>query len=273
MSLVSGKENSRLHDAIYTLFSALFVHLPFMISAGHLDKVLLLSFKSADADIEESSDESRQESLRLMARKVDVSATLGAVDRNWQRAVETGPIAVNEILEVVTIAVEKHPKSVIAKNIGILTKILFKAFDLRREQTALGDKAIFESTAIDEAESALNDVTIKMIYKLNDSTFRPIFLRFVEWATTGAPKKDEQAQVSRLTTFYKFLEVFFGTLQVSSIHHNLSLQCLTYLVHRYRILQLRVGERRQRPEYHRSLKDPKVSLAGSPPHAPQILRA
>ncbi|KGO59818.1 HEAT, type 2 [Penicillium expansum] len=212
LSLVSGKENSRLHDAVFTLFSALFVHLPFMISAGHLDKILLLSFKSANADIEESSDESRQESLRLMARKVDVGATLGAVDRNWQSAVEAGPIAVNELLEVVTIAVDKHPKSTIAKNIGVLTKILFKAFDLRREQIALGDKAIFESTAIDEAEVALNDVTIKMIYKLNDSTFRPIFLKFVEWATTGAPK-DEQAQISRLTTFYKFLEVFFGTLQ------------------------------------------------------------
>ncbi|KXG53254.1 uncharacterized protein PGRI_003040 [Penicillium griseofulvum] len=212
LSLAAGKENSRLHDAVFTLFSALFVHLPFMISAGHLDKMLLLSFKSANADIEESSDESRQESLRLMARKVDVAATLGAVDRNWQHAVQAGPIAVNELLEVVTIAVEKHPKSTISKNINVLTKIIFKAFDLRREQIALGDKAIFESTAIDEAEAALNDVTIKMIYKLNDSTFRPIFLKFVEWATTGAPK-DDQAQTSRLTTFYKFLEVFFGTLQ------------------------------------------------------------
>lgn len=217
LSLVPGKENSRLHDAVFTLFSALFVHLPFMISPGHLDKIILLSFKSANADIEESSDESRQESLRLMARKVDVGATLGAVDRNWQHAVQAGPIAVNELLEVVTIAVDKHPKSTIAKNIGVLTKVLFRAFDLRREQIALGDDALFESSAIDEAEAALNDVTIKMIYKLNDSTFRPIFLKFVEWATTGAPKKDEQGQVSRLTTFYKFLEVFFGTLQVCVI--------------------------------------------------------
>jgi U3 small nucleolar RNA-associated protein 10 len=183
-----------------------------MISAVHLDKIILLSFKSANADIEESSDESRQETLRLMARKVDVGATLGAVDRNWQKAVEAGPAAVTEILEVVTLAVEKHPKSTIAKNITVLTKIIFQAFDLRREQVALGDAAIFEASDIDESEAAVNNVTIKMIYKLNDSTFRPIFLKFVEWATTGA-KKDEQAQVSRLTTFYKFLEVFFGTLQ------------------------------------------------------------
>jgi U3 small nucleolar RNA-associated protein 10 len=274
LSLVSGEENSRLHDAVFTLFSALFVHLPFMISAGHLDKMLLLSFESANADIEESSDESRQECLRLMARKVDVGATLGAVDRNWQHAVEAGPIAVNEILEVVTIAVDKHPKSTIAKNIGVLTNILFKAFDLRREQIALGDKAIFESTAIDEAEVALNDVTIKMIYKLNDSTFRPIFLKFVEWATTGS-SKDEQARISRLTTFYKFLEVFFATLQVCFLTIILTLIFITNTssVNCHRVLQLRVGECRQCPEHVGSLQGPEVSVVGCPSYAPQVLRA
>lgn len=273
LSLVSGKENSRLHDAVFTLFSALFVHLPFMISAGHLDKMMLLSFKSANADIEESSDESRQESLRLMARKVDVGATLGAVDRNWQHAIQAGPIAVNEILEVVTIAVDKHPKSTIAKNVGVLTKILFKAFDLRREQIALGDKAIFESTAIDEAEVALNDVTIKMIYKLNDSTFRPIFLKFVEWATTGS--KDELARISRLTTFYKFLEVFFGTLQVSflTIIFTLIFITNTSSVNCHRVLQLCVGERCQCPEHVGSLQGPEVPVVGCPSYAPQVLRA
>jgi U3 small nucleolar RNA-associated protein 10 len=274
LSLVSGEENSRLHDAVFTLFSALFVHLPFMISAGHLDKMLLLSFESANADIEESSDESRQECLRLMARKVDVGATLGAVDRNWQHAVEAGPIAVNEILEVVTIAVDKHPKSTIAKNIGVLTNILFKAFDLRREQIALGDKAIFESTAIDEAEVALNDVTIKMIYKLNDSTFRPIFLKFVEWATTGS-SKDEQARISRLTTFYKFLEVFFATLQVCFLTIILTLIFITNTssVNCHRVLQLRVGECSQCPEHVGSLQGPEVSVVGCPSYAPQVLRA
>ncbi|KAJ5087020.1 hypothetical protein NUU61_008327 [Penicillium alfredii] len=211
LSLAPGKENSRLHDAIFSLFSALFVHLPFMMSDTHLDKILLLSFQSANAAIDESGEETRLEALRLMARKVDVGATLGTINRNWQRAVKAGPEATNEALQVVSLAVEKHPKSTIVKNVGVLTKILFNAFDLRREQVALGEGAAFDSSDLDGAESALNDVTIKMIYKLNDSTFRPIFIKFVEWAT--ASKKDEQGRLSRLTTFYKFLEVFFGTLQ------------------------------------------------------------
>jgi len=214
LSLAPGKENSRLHDAVFTLFSALFVNLPFMMTAGHLDKILLLSFKSTNADLEESSEDSRLEALRLMAsRKMDMTVTLGAIDRNWQHAVQSGPTAVNEVLEVLSLAVEKNTKAVVVKNIGVLSNVLFKAFDLRREQVALGERANFEDSDLDEAEGALNDVTIKMIYKLNDSTFRPLFIKFVEWATTGAPKKDEQGRVSRLTTFYKFLQGFFGTLQ------------------------------------------------------------
>lgn len=213
-SLVPAKEDSRLHDAVYSLFSALFVHLPFMITAAHLDKILILSFQSTNADLEETSGESRLETLRLMAsRKMDLATTLGAIDRNWQHAVEAGPTATNEVLEVLGLAVEKNAKSAIVKNVSALSKILFNAFDLRREQTALGDRAKFVAADLDVAESALNEVTIKMIYKLNDSTFRPLFLKFVEWATAGAAKKDEQTQISRLTTFYKFLQVFFGTLQ------------------------------------------------------------
>lgn len=213
LSLEEGKENSRLHDAVFSLFSALFVHLPFMISASHLDKIILLSFKSAEADIEESSDDSRQEALRLMARKVDLAATFAAVDRNWQAAVAAGPDATRETLEAVSLAIEKHPKSATMKNLPILSNILFKVFDLRREQVALGAQTAFDLSDLDEIEELLNDVTIKMIYKLNDTTFRPMFSKLLEWATAGLPKKDAQGNLARLTTFYKFLQVFFGTLQ------------------------------------------------------------
>ncbi|KAJ5621414.1 hypothetical protein N7528_006197 [Penicillium herquei] len=214
LSLTPGKENSRLHDAVFQLFSSLLGNLPFMISAANLDKILLLSFKSSNAKLDESCETSRHEALHLIAaRKMDLAATLGAINRNWEHAVKAGPTATNEVLQVLSLAVEKNAKSTVSANIGVLTTILFKAFDLRRDQTALGEKARFDADDLDEAETGLNDVTIKMIYKLNDSTFRPLFTKLVEWATTDASKKDEQSQLARLTTFYKFLQVFFGTLQ------------------------------------------------------------
>lgn len=212
LSLEEGKTNSRLHDAVYSWFSALFVHLPYMVSSGYLDKLLALSFRSANS--EGNEDESRQEALQLMARKADLAATLGAVDRNWQHAVAAGPTATKETLEIVSLAIEKHPKSATAKNLTALTNLLFKVFDLRREQVSLGAKATLDISDLDEVEETLNEVMVKMIYKLNDTSFRPIFTKLLEWATTGLTKKEPQGNVSRLTTFYKFLQTFFGTLQV-----------------------------------------------------------
>ncbi|PLB41036.1 snoRNA-binding rRNA-processing protein UTP10 [Aspergillus candidus] len=211
LSLEEDKANSRLHDAVYSWFSALFVHLPYMVSSGYLDKLLILSFKSANS--EGNEDESRQEALQLMARKADLAATLGAVDRNWQHAVAAGPTATKETLEIVSLAIEKHPKSATAQNLTALTNLLFKVFDLRREQVSLGAKATLDTSDLDEVEETLNEVMIKMIYKLNDTAFRPIFTKLLEWATTGLTKKETQGNLSRLTTFYKFLQTFFGTLQ------------------------------------------------------------
>lgn len=58
----------------------------------------------------------------------------------------------------------------------------------------------------------MNDVAIKMIYKFNDSTFRPIFANLVEWALS-LPKKDAAGRILRLQSIYGFMEVFFGNLK------------------------------------------------------------
>ncbi|PYH46923.1 snoRNA-binding rRNA-processing protein UTP10 [Aspergillus saccharolyticus JOP 1030-1] len=211
MSLEPGKVNSRLHDAVLSFFSALFVHIPYMVSASNLDQLLLLCHKSAIT--EDIEDDSREETLRLMARKVDVAATLAAVDRNWQHAVETGSDAILETLGVVSLAIEKHPKSATVNNLAVITSILFKAFDLRRQQMSSDFNVAFDSSSLDEIEDVINEVAIKMVYKLNDTTFRPIFTKLLDWATSTTAKKDTQGSLARLTTFYKFLQVFFGTLQ------------------------------------------------------------
>jgi U3 small nucleolar RNA-associated protein 10 len=201
-----------------------------------------------------------------------MAATLGAVDRNWQYAVQAGPVAAKETLEVVSLAVEKHPKSATGKNIGVLSSILFKAFDLRREQLALGEKATFDATDVDEIEDALNDVTIKMIYKLNDTTFRPIFAKMLDWATSGLPKKDSQGSWARLTTFYKFLQVFFGTLQVC-YHFSAKVSSpLTKIVYRHWLCQLYHRKRGFRPRQGQSNRqEHQVSMVSHNAFAPQCL--
>ena len=62
-------------------------------------------------------------------------------------------------------------------------------------------------------ETDVNEVAIKMIYKFNDSTFRPIFANIVEWASSSLPKKDHQGRILRLQSVYGFMAVFFDNLK------------------------------------------------------------
>lgn len=126
------------------------------------------------------------------------------------------------------------------KNVDVLFDLLNDAFDLRRTQLCPRGSGSYEDEEIEEVEESVNDVTIKMIYKLNDTTFRPLFAKLTEWATIGLPEKDALGRAMRLTTFYKFLNTFFGTLKVSSslyegnyFHTFIQLTYFPFLVNRY----------------------------------------
>lgn len=121
--------------------------------------------------------------------------------------------AVKESLNIVNVAIVKHPKSATVKHVSSLVKILYRAFDVRCEQLA-NDRTAFSGEDIESIEAQVNEVTIKMIYKLNDTIFRPIFIQLTDWATSKTSDKDAVTGVRRLTTFYKFLGSFFGTLKV-----------------------------------------------------------
>jgi U3 small nucleolar RNA-associated protein 10 len=99
----------------------------------------------------------------------------------------------------------------VTKNSATLSTIFLNAFDLRRVWT-LAEDDDYTPELMSRIESMVNDVAIKMIFKFNDSTFRPIFSKLMEWASTGLPKKDKNGRILRLQSVYAFLAVFFGKL-------------------------------------------------------------
>lgn len=93
----------------------------------------------------------------------------------------------------------------------ILAKIFQNAFDLRRQWTTAADDRISTET-MSEIEGEVNEVAIKIIYKFNDATFRPIFSNLIEWASS-LPKKDKAGRALRLQSIYGFMVVFFENLK------------------------------------------------------------
>lgn len=127
-----------------------------------------------------------------------------------------------EYLETFRIIIERQPKSLILQQSVILTNILLSAFDLRRIQFSGRTEKIFDNDEVEGAESSIFESAITMIYKLNDATFRPIFLKICKWAFTPISKKDKKANIYRRTTFYTFLVKFFEALKVRYRKFNIS---------------------------------------------------
>lgn len=114
------------------------------------------------------------------------------------------------------LTIDRQPKSVIFQHSETLGGIFLKMFDLRRIQLSPLTGYNYDMVEIKMVEDAVNESAISMVYKLNDTTFRPIFSRMMEWAIIPASKKDVKATINRKTTWYTFLLRFFDTLKVCS---------------------------------------------------------
>ena len=205
-----------LHNAAYSLFGALFLYIPWIVTGQYLDQILRASQVSATADLPPVCNESRIEVLNLIAKHSGAQECFASLSRTWNSAVTEGPQAIKETLSVFHLALERHSKSAIAKHSQILLDLFLKAFDLRYSQCTPRTEDSYDENQIDEFERLVNENAITMIYKLNDSNFRPFFSNMVEWATAPATKKERQQMQHRQITWYTFLHTFFDTLQVSS---------------------------------------------------------
>lgn len=229
MNSYTDVEAQKLYNAGYAFFSALVQYVPYMVTGGYLSKILEISSASAQADVDDGNDseQSRSQFLHLAAKQIDAKSMFEALERNWDVVSTTGPKVVDpprlsspsltivqalrQYLEVLGTTIDKHPKHVVTKYSSILAKIFQKTFDLRRQWNIASD----ERLPVDDVyglELVINDVAIKMIYKFNDATFRPIFSNLIEW-TSSLPKKDKSGKALRRESIYGFMEVFFDNLK------------------------------------------------------------
>jgi U3 small nucleolar RNA-associated protein 10 len=89
---VEENEDLKLHNAAYSLMSALVHHLPYMVSGTYLGKLLSISNDSAEAELDENADESRTQCLQLAAKQIEAKTMFVALEQNWKHAAESGAL-------------------------------------------------------------------------------------------------------------------------------------------------------------------------------------
>lgn len=211
-SLQGDKPNVELHNAAYALMTSLAQHLPYMITGSYLDELLSCSNLSAKAGLNEEANGNRIQCLRLLAKLADGKAMFTALEKNWSSVAASGWTGLNEYLDVLGWALDKHSKATISKNIPALTTTFMAALDLR-SHALYRQVTSAQAEQLKTVEDKVNDVVLKMIYKLNDAAFRPIFSQLMEWSATGPSKSDRAGAILRQQSVYGFLFAFFDGLK------------------------------------------------------------
>ncbi|KAI1505608.1 hypothetical protein F5X99DRAFT_250150 [Biscogniauxia marginata] len=201
-----------LHNASYAFITALAQYLPYMLSRTYLDQLLAVSNASAKSSLNTEANGTRLQCLQFVVKQVDAKIMFTALEHNWVSAIDSGYMATREYLNILGIAIEKHSKADISKNVTTLSAIFLGGFDLRRVQHLKGDGGEELIRHISRVEEIVNDVALRMVYKLNDATFRPIFSQLMDWIS-ALPTKDTVGRSMRLLSLYGFLLSFFSGLK------------------------------------------------------------
>ncbi|KAI0476901.1 armadillo-type protein [Xylaria cf. heliscus] len=201
-----------LHNAGYAFITALAQYLPYMLSGSYLEQILSVSSASAKSKMGSESNDARLQCLQFIAKQVEAKTMFVTLEKSLNTYADAGHMATREYLNILGIAIDKHSKTDISKNITVLSSIFLNALDLRRQLHSHNDVDSEFVRHIGQVEEIVNDVALRMVYKLNDAAFRPIFSQLMEWST-AVPKKETVGRNLRLLSVYNFLSAFFGNLK------------------------------------------------------------
>jgi U3 small nucleolar RNA-associated protein 10 len=122
-----------------------------------------------------------------------------------------------EFLDVLSMAIERHPRSAMATSIASLSAIFLGVFDLRRIlQSSETSFAAFSVHLVDEIEIKVNDLALKFTRKLKDAALEPMFTQLMDWTATGPSPQDDLGRRLRQQSVYSFLADFFDDAQSPS---------------------------------------------------------
>ena len=85
-------DDVRLHNAAYSLISTLLLHIPWIIAGTYLDRLLEISYESANAELGEACNDSRLEALELISMQIKPEQLFTALDKTWKSAMTEGPM-------------------------------------------------------------------------------------------------------------------------------------------------------------------------------------
>ncbi|GAA6009387.1 snoRNA-binding rRNA-processing protein UTP10 [Rhodotorula paludigena] len=205
-----------LVSGAYATLEGLFSSVPTFIGA-QLDKVFsaalspeLMSLSAQGASIAKS----RAALLSTAAKKLPAKTLYPAIIRLHASLSGNERDPLLGLLDLLNRALRYGKTTDVAENFRPVFKLFLTVFDLRRAHSP----ALSHVDVVSVEDHALS-AFVQFILKLNEQTFRPLFLRTYDWAvidlaeSNGAADADEAGLTARRTVLYKIVDRLLGQLR------------------------------------------------------------
>lgn len=200
-SNASEDDSKMIQVSTFALIANLVQRLPAFMTSS-LVRILKLSFIS-NIDVD-----TRYRVLEALGRHIDPKKLLKAYTESWSYAVTSNWDSINLYIVSLDNIVGSVERRVVSSLAGSLVGFLLKAFEAR----TLGTEK-YDSNTYNRIEMSLIKSGLQIVMKLNDKTFRPLFVRMVRWAIDGEGCSSEFDIIQRRVIFFKFVSKMFGSLK------------------------------------------------------------
>ncbi|KAF9385202.1 HEAT repeat-containing protein 1 [Podila verticillata] len=180
------------------------------ILSGTLHPVLA-GYEGSDASKLQILDKNKM-LLTEMAHHITPRILLPPMLGYYETAVKDGKDSLLALFDLVSQTINAMPRDVIAVNYKQIFKFFLGAFDFRR---AYGHRDQKHSKSVAAIEEAVIQAFMQLVMKLNETLFKPLFLKTLDWATTElqVAKAGFQDMQDRLIFFYKLMNSLLETLK------------------------------------------------------------
>ncbi|KAK4052295.1 snoRNA-binding rRNA-processing protein utp10 [Microbotryomycetes sp. JL221] len=191
------------------VLEGLFSSVPTFIGT-QLDNVLVALV--SDNVIELTSDKltisakARASLISTAAKKLPSKTLFPAIVRLYDSIGDSEQAPLLSLLDILSRSLRQAKASDVLETYRSIFKLFLSVFDLRRRRSTLD---------VDRVEHQALGAFVQFILKLNEQTFRPLFLRTYDWAVIDLAEADDadEAITARRVVLYKLVDRMLGQLK------------------------------------------------------------
>ncbi|KAI9005428.1 hypothetical protein CLU79DRAFT_841105 [Phycomyces nitens] len=217
MTVEAERPNAMLQISVISALETIVKVLPHFISP-YLPKILnnllhpsIYTSDETNATQKSLAKEKVMSVLHEIATNVPARTLFTPVFASYPTAIKNGKDSVLALVKLASEAIRTVSRDAMTAHYKQLFKFFLIAFDVRRIHND-----IFDDEAINEIESAVISAFLDLVMKLNETLFKPLFLKVVDWATVelvdDASTPSSEAK-KRVLFFYRLVDSLLDKLK------------------------------------------------------------